>query len=89
MGNKTFPPHTVLLKSEVPTLSTNIYFDVKGSLFIPTSPVVCISLGTEVWAHNNFVHLTLSLVGVVSLSIGRQSVNSTELWVVLWSTCVQ
>jgi hypothetical protein len=29
-------------------LSTIVYFDVKRSLFIPTSPAVCISLGTEV-----------------------------------------
>ena len=69
----------MLLKFDIPTLSTTMFFYVKGSLFIPTPPVVCISFGTEVWAHNNFVHLTLSVVGVVSLSTGRQSVNSTEL----------
>lgn len=69
----------MLLKFEVPTLSTTIYFDVKGSLFIHTSPVVCMSLGTQLSAHNNFVHLALSVVGVMSLSTGRQSVNGTEL----------
>jgi len=48
---------------------------------MPTSPVVCISLSTLVSTHNNFVHLALSVVGVMSQSTGRQSVNSTELWV--------
>jgi hypothetical protein len=47
-GNNPFPSLTVLLKFEVPALSTIVYFDVKGYLFNPTSPVVCISLGTEV-----------------------------------------